>query len=536
MRQPHGEGGMEEWRLLDTGVHKAIENMALDDSLLECRSFNLTPNTIRLLRFNPPAVLVGYHQDVEQEVRLPYVRDRGIDVNRRLTGGGAIYFDRSSIGWEVVASRSVAPNYQAKEELFRMMCNGVISALKALGVEANFRPKNDIEVNGRKISGMGGVERDEAFLFQGTLLTDYDVENMIRALRIPLVKLKDKELKSVKDRVTCLRWELGYAPGYQEIKEALVKGFEKALEIRLAEGGLRNVEKSMFMERLPYFQSNEWIYLDRHISNESAVVQAVDKTPGGLIRVSIALDKKAGTIKQILITGDFFTFPSRGIIDLEEALKHSSYDDARSVVEKFFAENSVQIVGVTLDNIVDLITEATDKLSYGESLSVEEANHLYPILPQAEGMLNCGFEYLLLPYCAKRPSCRYRTANGCGKCGLCSVGEAYELAEQVGLKPITILNFEHLMDVLGEFKRNGAHGYIGCCCEAFYCKHRSDMEEVGVPGLVIDIEDQTCYDLGKEREAYKGGFNAQTKLRIDLLKKILSQAKGWVKTSKRMAV
>jgi len=527
---------MEEWRLLDTGVHTAAENMALDDSLLECRSVNLTPNTICLLRFNPPAVLVGYHQDVEQEVRLPYVRDRGIDVNRRLTGGGAIYFDRLSIGWEVVASKSVAPNYQAKEELFRMMCNGVISALKNLGVRAAFRPKNDIEVNGRKISGTGGVERDEAFLFQGTLLTDYDVENMIRALRIPVVKLKDKELKSVRDRVTCLRWELGYTPSYQEIKEALAKGFEKVLEIRLAEGGLRNVEKNILMERLPYFQSSEWIYLDRHLSNESAVVQAVDKTPGGLIRVSIKLNRETRVIKQILITGDFFTFPPRGILGLEAALKFASYDDVTSIVRKFFAENSVQIVGVTPKNIMNLIMEAIDKLSYQENLSAEDASHLYPVSWHARLSLNGGFEYLLLPYCAKLPSCRYRATDGCEKCGFCSVGEAYELAEQVGLKPITILNFEHLMDVLGDLKRNGAHGYIGCCCEAFYCKHKRDMEDVGVPGLIIDIEDKTCYDLGKVSEAYRGEFDAQTKLRIYLLRKILSQSERIAESYERMAL
>lgn len=152
MSQTHGERVMDEWRLLDTGIRTAPENIALDDCLLECRSENLTPNTIRLLRFDPPAVLVGYHQDVEQEVRLSYVRHRRVDVNRRLTGGGAIYFDRSSIGWEVVASKSIASNYLAKEEMFRMMCKGAVYALETLGVKANFRPKNDIEVNGRKIS------------------------------------------------------------------------------------------------------------------------------------------------------------------------------------------------------------------------------------------------------------------------------------------------------------------------------------------------------------------------------------------------
>ncbi|MHA1581019.1 MAG: lipoate--protein ligase family protein [Candidatus Baldrarchaeia archaeon] len=81
-----------KWRFLDTGLRSAAENMALDDVILECKARNLIPNTVRLLRFRPPAVLVGYHQNVEQEVRLDYVKEKGIDVNRRITGGGANIF------------------------------------------------------------------------------------------------------------------------------------------------------------------------------------------------------------------------------------------------------------------------------------------------------------------------------------------------------------------------------------------------------------------------------------------------------------
>jgi len=209
---------MDKWRLLDTGKRSAAENMALDDVILRCKSNNLIPNTIRFLQFDPPAVLVGYHQDVEHEVRLDYVKKNRIDVNRRATGGGAIYFDKTALGWEIVASKDSLPRYQGMEGLFRVMCEDPVHALNMLGIGAAFRPKNDIEVDGRKISGTGGVEWDEAFLFQGTLLVDFDVETMVRALRIPIVKLKDKELGSARERVTCIKSELGYQPSYRVIK------------------------------------------------------------------------------------------------------------------------------------------------------------------------------------------------------------------------------------------------------------------------------------------------------------------------------
>ncbi|TAK35743.1 MAG: DUF116 domain-containing protein [Chloroflexota bacterium] len=519
---------MEQWRLLDTGYLSAAENMALDDVLLECRAKNLIPNTIRLLWFDPAAVLVGYHQDIEQEVRLEYVLERGIQVNRRLTGGGTIYFDKDSLGWEIVASKeSVSSNNP--EELFRTMCGGVVDALNALGVRAEFRPKNDIEVNGKKISGTGGTEKGRAFLFQGTLLVDFDVETMVRALRIPIEKLKDKELESAKDRVTWVKRELGSLPTRDEIRDALKAGFERALGIRLKEDGLTLIEEGLLRERLPEFQSDGWIYLDRRPLMESAMVRTLGKTPGGLVRISLTIDRTVRLIKSILITGDFFVFPSRGILDLEAALKFTSCNEEsiRGIVTEFFETNPVKIPGVSPRDLADLIIEAAERAEFeAHGISIPEANNIHPIGKRTKDLLDHQYDYLLLPYCAKLISCEYRREEGCTRCGECSIGQAYDEAEAMGLKPITIQSFEHLMDTLHEMKECGAKGFVGCCCEAFYAKHRDEMEEPGVPGIIIDIDNTTCYDLGKEDEAYVGSFESQTCLKTELVSKVLNIVKN----------
>lgn len=92
---------METWRLLDTGPRTAAENMALDEVLLELKSRGKIPNTLRFLQFSHPAVLVGHHQSVEEEARLDYCQAQGIEINRRLTGGGALYWGKAEIGWEI---------------------------------------------------------------------------------------------------------------------------------------------------------------------------------------------------------------------------------------------------------------------------------------------------------------------------------------------------------------------------------------------------------------------------------------------------
>ena len=215
---------METWRLLDTGARSAAENMALDETLLELKAGERIPHTLRFLRFSNPAILIGHHQSVEEEIRLDYCRTKGIEINRRLTGGGALYLGKQELGWEIYISKT-DPRIPSKiEDLYRRM--GEVSALglrQHLGVQVHFRPRNDIEVRGHKISGTGGTELSGAILFQGTILVDFDVDEMLRALRIPTEKLQDKEIESVKERVTCLRWELKLKINSFNTTDGLVK-------------------------------------------------------------------------------------------------------------------------------------------------------------------------------------------------------------------------------------------------------------------------------------------------------------------------
>ena len=82
------------WRLLDTGLCSGAENMAYDAALLQARAEGQSPNTVRFLQFSPPVALVGYHQSVAEEIREEYCRQAGIDINRRVTGGGRHLFRR----------------------------------------------------------------------------------------------------------------------------------------------------------------------------------------------------------------------------------------------------------------------------------------------------------------------------------------------------------------------------------------------------------------------------------------------------------
>lgn len=518
---------MEIWRLLDTGSLSAAENMALDEMLLELKAEEKIPHTLRFLQFAGPAVLVGHHQCVEEEVRLDYCTRRGVEINRRLTGGGALYWGRPEIGWEIYISKSHPRIPPGVEALYARMGEAGALGLRRLGLQAFFRPRNDIEVGGRKISGTGGTELSGAILFQGTVLVDFDVDKMLRALRIPTEKLQGKEIESVRERVTCLRWELGRTPSSSTIKAALRRGFEEAFGVTFEERPLTSEEKERLQQKLPRFLSRDYIFKVRQPLPTRKTVTSVLKAPGGTIRVSLVIETRSRVIRQILITGDFFAYPKRAIFDLESLLKNSKATPAHleSIIRSFFADTKPKIPGVKSDHLLQVIIEAAQKIDLlPHGFDEEETRHLFPVLKRFEEVKRP--QVLLLPYCAKEIACDYRTRGGCDLCGRCTVGDAVQLAQAFDMDSITIQNYEDLESTLEKLKASGVDTFVGSCCEPFYGKHRPDFERIGLPGILVDVEQSTCYDLGKEREAFRGRFENQTRLNLPLLRKVLEFTHG----------
>ena len=513
------------WRVIDTGLLSGAENMAWDEALLTARCRGMIPDTLRYLRFTPPVALLGYHQAVSEEIRTDYCRASGIEINRRVTGGGAIYFDEGQLGWELICSREALPGGPDLAGITRSVCEAVARGLQTLGLKAEFRPRNDIEVDGRKISGTGAVLEGNCLLFQGTLLIDFNLEHLIKALRIPTEKLNARELTSARERVTSLREQLGYVPPLETVKEALERGFHQHLGLQTAPGAVGPEEEALFHRLLPHRRSKEWIEGGRLPLRPQDILRSIHKEEGGLIRTAVKVDRKRRRVADILITGDFFIHPKRAIYDLEMLLKGRPIRDLPGVLESFFSERRVELFGLTPRDFIRSVTLALDKCSYPDfGFTLEEADHLTTFHGTLEEILS-GSDLLLLPYCAKQPDCEYRFREGCDQCGTCTIGEAYALAGEQGLTVKTIQNYEHLVEELTQEKKAGIRGYIGCCCDAFQLKRQEAFKNAGLPGLLLDIENTTCYELKQEEQAYEGFFETQTHLRLDLLKKVLEARK-----------
>jgi lipoate-protein ligase A len=240
----------EKWRILGLDVNDAFMNMAVDEAICRLRSRGASPNTIRLYRWKPSAVSIGYFQILEQEVDVEACRRLGVDIVRRMTGGGAVYHAyEGEVTYSVIVDEGHPNIPHDIIKSYEVICGGVVEALNMLGLKAAFRPINDIDVGGRKISGNAQTRRWGVVLQHGTILVDADVRTMFTVLRVSKEKISDKLIKSAEERVTTIRRELGRCLSFEEVADALKEAFPRALGVEVYQGLLSGEERSL-AERL----------------------------------------------------------------------------------------------------------------------------------------------------------------------------------------------------------------------------------------------------------------------------------------------
>lgn len=255
---------MKNWRLLNIKTDNAFMNMAVDEAILTAHIQKLAPNTLRLFCWKPSAVSIGRFQKIENEVQLENCKAYGVDVVRRITGGGAVYHDsEGEVTYSVVASKN---DLEVKDigEVYAKIYGGLAEALKILGIKADFNKgdaKNcpNMTVKGKKISGSAQSHKGSCFLQHGTVLLDVDLEKMFTFLKVPWAKTCMEIVCIAKDKITSIRDELGRNVSVKEVSQALAEGFQKALNIELVDGELTPYEREL-AEKLckGKYATHEW--------------------------------------------------------------------------------------------------------------------------------------------------------------------------------------------------------------------------------------------------------------------------------------
>lgn len=337
------------FRVLDMGVQDGRLNIALDQAMLERHQSRELSDSVRFIHFRPSA-LVGRHQSLSAEVDLAYCRAHGIQPGRRITGGGAIYLAPGQLGWALVFNRATLGR-ASLSEVARQVCEAAAHGLSALGVEVRFRPRNDLEIEGRKVGGTGGFFDGDTLLYQGTVLVEFDAAAMLGALHVPRAKIARHGLDSAAQRVVSLRELLGArTPTVERVQQALLKGFRERLGLTFEPATA--AESDVVMQRGRELHEAQ-IGQDAFVAEIDGPPQGGDVSvgvctgPGGTITAYVRREGFEGRrIGQVLITGDFFVAPPRLVFDLESRLRGIEVEAAGETLEQFFRERPAGTLSV----------------------------------------------------------------------------------------------------------------------------------------------------------------------------------------------
>jgi lipoate-protein ligase A len=260
---------------------------------------------------NEPTVVVGRNQNTVAEVNGPFIKERGINVVRRLSGGGAVYHDFGNLNFTFIvdSDKDVVSN-------FEYFTKPVIQALASLGVKAEFSGRNDITIDGKKFSGNAQYWSKNRLLHHGTIMFNSDLDVLQEAINVKADKLQSKGVKSVRSRVTNIYPYLPSPISIDDFKETLLKF--------LIPGGKRqdyilSAEEWAVIHRLKDERYAQWEW--NYGASPDCEMEKERRFAGG--KLELKLNVVDGLIQDLSIFGDFFG--RRDVAELERALNGRQY-------------------------------------------------------------------------------------------------------------------------------------------------------------------------------------------------------------------
>lgn len=312
-------------------------NLALEEYIL--KNLDLDDDLVYLWQ-NEPSVIIGRNQNTIEEVNLEYVTKNNIHVVRRTSGGGAVYHDFGNLNFTFM-TKSLKDNLNN----YRKFTEPVIAALRSFGVPAEFSGRNDIVVEGQKISGNAQSYYKNNMFHHGTILFNVDLNMVQKVLTVKPDKIESKGIKSVRSRVTNIYPYLKEKITIEEFKSRLLKYLlgDEGKILELSPEDLKQVQKL----RDEKYATWEWNFGESPAFN----LQKMKRYAGGSLDVRLYVE--GGLIKEMAIFGDFFG--QREVKELIEHLINQKYEEQN--IRQLLADIPLHeyFYNITLDDFIDCL-------------------------------------------------------------------------------------------------------------------------------------------------------------------------------------
>ncbi|MBQ9932118.1 MAG: lipoate--protein ligase [Firmicutes bacterium] len=247
------------------------------------------------LYINAPCVVIGKNQNAFAEVNRDYVEEHHIDVVRRMSGGGAVYHDLGNLNYGFITKNKG----KDVSEVFKEFTAPIVETLRSLGANVEVSGRNDIQLDGRKISGTAQYHSSSKVLFHGTLLFTADMDAVEGSLNVSREKYEDKTVKSVRARVVNLKDHLPpmtIEEFAENIIEKTLEAFPDVERYELTEEDKTAIQKLADQK----YSTWDWVYGN----SMEFTFRNTFRYPMGT--VDLHLRVAGGMIEEARIYGDFF--------------------------------------------------------------------------------------------------------------------------------------------------------------------------------------------------------------------------------------
>lgn len=265
----------KEWRVINTGVNNGYTNMAIDEAIMTGVNQGMVPPTLRFYRWAPPAVTIGYFQDVHREIDLNRCRQLGVDVVRRLTGGRAV-LHHQEVTYSLICSEEEPVATGTIIQSYLRISQGLLAGIRKLGIPAELVPhgvkKSEIQspacfeapswyelvAHGKKLIGSAQTRKKGILLQHGSIPLNMDIELLRDILKFKTAGAKEVFLSKFAEKAGSINQFLGKPVNEDVVMANIVTGLEQALNIKFSPNGLTTVEEEYINKLKAKYSSNDW--------------------------------------------------------------------------------------------------------------------------------------------------------------------------------------------------------------------------------------------------------------------------------------